>query len=128
MGKRRLIVETGAGQHGVATATAADRSGLECAVYMGEIDTKRQELNVFRMELLGATVHPVRTGSREFSKDAVNEALREWVSTVDDTRYCLGSVMGPHLFPYLVRELQRCPSATRREQCRELLGDVIPTS
>ena len=125
MGKRRLIAETGAGQHGVATATAAALLGLECAVYMGEVDTKRQELNVFRMELLGATVHPVRTGSRTL-KDAVNEALREWVATVDDTHYCLGSVMGPHPFPYMVRELQRVVGDEARQQCRELLGGADP--
>ena len=125
MGKRRLIAETGAGQHGVATATAAALLGLDCAVYMGEVDTHRQELNVFRMELLGATVHPVRTGSRTL-KDAVNEALREWVATVDDTHYCLGSVMGPHPFPYLVRELQRVVGDEAREQCRELLGGADP--
>ena len=125
MGKRRLIAETGAGQHGVATATAAALLGLDCAVYMGEVDTHRQELNVFRMELLGATVHPVRTGSRTL-KDAVNEALREWVATVDDTHYCLGSVMGPHPFPYLVRELQRVVGDEAREQCRELLDGDDP--
>ncbi len=105
MGKTRVIAETGAGQHGVATATAAARFGLECTVYMGEVDTKRQVLNVFRMELLGATVVPVTSGSRTL-KDAVNEAMREWVSCVNDTHYCLGSVMGPHPFPWMVRELQ----------------------
>ena len=105
MGKRRMIAETGAGQHGVATATAAARMGLECTVYMGEIDTERQSLNVFRMELLGATVVPVTSGSRTL-KDAVNEAMREWVTCVEDTHYCLGSVMGPHPFPWMVREMQ----------------------
>ena len=95
MGKRRLIAETGAGQHGVATATAAALFGMECVVYMGEVDTQRQELNVFRMELLGAEVRPVSSGSRTL-KDAVNEALRDWVASVGDTHYCLGSVMGPH--------------------------------
>jgi tryptophan synthase beta chain len=105
MGKRHMIAETGAGQHGVATATAAARFGLECTVFMGEVDTVRQELNVFRMELLGATVVPVTSGSRTL-KDAVNEAMREWVTCVDDTHYCLGSVMGPHPFPWMVREFQ----------------------
>jgi tryptophan synthase beta chain len=106
MGKSRVIAETGAGQHGVATATAAARLGLECTVYMGEVDTQRQELNVFRMELLGASVVPVTSGSRTL-KDAVNEAMREWVTCVGDTHYCLGSVMGPHPFPWMVREFQR---------------------
>jgi tryptophan synthase beta chain len=105
MGKPRVIAETGAGQHGVATATAAARLGLACTVFMGEVDTKRQELNVFRMELLGATVVPVTSGSRTL-KDAVNEAMREWVTCVADTHYCLGSVMGPHPFPWMVREFQ----------------------
>ena len=106
MGKRRMIAETGAGQHGVASATAAALLGLECVVFMGEVDTKRQELNVFRMELLGAEVRPVTSGSRTL-KDAVNEAMRTWVSEVADTHYCLGSVMGPHPFPWMVREFQR---------------------
>ena len=105
MGKSRVIAETGAGQHGVATATAAARLGLDCTVYMGELDTQRQALNVFRMELLGSTVVPVTSGSRTL-KDAVNEAMREWVACVDDTHYCLGSVMGPHPFPWMVREFQ----------------------
>lgn len=105
MGKRRVIAETGAGQHGVATATACAQMGLECTVYMGEIDTERQALNVFRMELLGATVVPVTSGSRTL-KDAVNEAMREWVTCVEHTHYCLGSVMGPHPFPWMVREMQ----------------------
>jgi tryptophan synthase beta chain len=105
MGKTRVIAETGAGQHGVATATAAARLGLGCTVFMGEVDTHRQELNVFRMELLGATVVPVTSGSRTL-KDAVNEAMREWVTCVADTHYCLGSVMGPHPFPWMVREFQ----------------------
>ena len=100
MGKHRMIAETGAGQHGVAAATAAALLGLDCTVFMGEVDTERQALNVFRMELLGAQVKTVRTGSRTL-KDAVNEALREWVATVEDTHYCLGSVMGPHPFPYI---------------------------
>jgi tryptophan synthase beta chain len=105
MGKSRVIAETGAGQHGVATATAAARLGLDCTVYMGELDTQRQALNVFRMELLGATVVPVTSGSKTL-KDAVNEAMREWVTCVQDTHYCLGSVMGPHPFPWMVREFQ----------------------
>lgn len=116
MGKHRVIAETGAGQHGVATATAAARLGLECTVFMGEVDTQRQSLNVFRMELLGATVVPVLSGSRTL-KDAVNEAMREWVSCVDDTHYCLGSVMGPHPFPWMVREMQ---SIIGREASRQL--------
>jgi len=125
MGKPRIIAETGAGQHGVATATAAALLGLECTVFMGEVDTERQSLNVFRMELLGAEVVPVRTGSRTL-KDAVNEALREWVATVERTHYCLGSVMGPHPFPYLVRELQRVVGTEARQQCRALLGGADP--
>jgi tryptophan synthase beta chain len=127
MGKHRVIAETGAGQHGVATATAAALLGLSCVVYMGEVDTRRQELNVFRMELLGAEVRPVHSGSRTL-KDAVNEALRDWVASVEDTHYCLGSVMGPHPFPYMVRELQRVVGDEARRQCRELLGaapDVV---
>jgi tryptophan synthase beta chain len=121
MGKRKLIAETGAGQHGVATATAAALFGMECVVYMGEVDTQRQELNVFRMELLGATVIPVTSGSRTL-KDAVNEALRAWVASVEDTHYCLGSVMGPHPYPWMVREFQRVIGDEAREQCRALLG------
>jgi tryptophan synthase beta chain len=125
MGKRRLIAETGAGQHGVAAATAAALFGLECTVYMGEVDTKRQELNVFRMELLGAEVRPVRSGSRTL-KDAVNEAMRDWVATVDFTHYCLGSVMGPHPFPYMVRELQRVVGEEAAAQSRHLLDGGHP--
>ncbi len=121
MGKGRLIAETGAGQHGVATATAAALFGMECVVFMGEVDTERQELNVFRMELLGAEVRPVRSGSRTL-KDAVNEALREWVATVENTHYCLGSVMGPHPYPWMVRELQSVVGAEAKQQCDELLG------
>ena len=123
MGKHRLIAETGAGQHGVATATAAALFGMQCVVYMGELDTKRQELNVFRMELLGAQVCSVKGGSRTL-KDAINEALRDWVATVEDTHYCLGSVMGPHPYPWMVRELQRVVGDEARAQCRQLLrGD-----
>jgi tryptophan synthase beta chain len=125
MGKGRMIAETGAGQHGVATATAAALLGLECTVFMGEVDVRRQELNVFRMELLGAEVRTVRTGSRTL-KDAVNEAMREWVATVEGTHYCLGSVMGPHPFPYMVRQLQRVVGEEARAQCRALLGGRDP--
>src|SRR6516165_6367813 len=124
MGKRRLIAETGAGQHGVATATAAPLLGLECTVFMGEVDTERQALNVFRMELLGATVERVGSGSRTL-KDAVNEAMREWVSCVDDTHYCLGSAMGPHPFPLMVREFQRVIGVEARGQLDEL-GVGVP--
>src|SRR5665213_2344165 len=123
MGKRKLIAETGAGQHGVATATAAALFGMECIVYMGEIDTRRQELNVFRMELLGATVVPVMSGSRTL-KDAVNEAMREWVTCVDDTHYCLGSVMGPHPFPWMVREMQSIIGREASRQLRDLGVDT----
>jgi tryptophan synthase beta chain len=125
MGKRRLIAETGAGQHGVATATAAALFGMECVVYMGEVDTHRQELNVFRMELLGAEVRSVSSGSRTL-KDAVNEALRDWVASVGDTYYCLGSVMGPHPYPWMVREFQRVIGDEAREQCRQLLDGIDP--
>ena len=125
MGKPRLIAETGAGQHGVATATAAALFGMECVVYMGEVDTERQELNVFRMELLGAKVRPVYSGSRTL-KDAVNEALRDWVASVDTTHYCLGSVMGPHPYPWMVRELQRVVGDEAREQCRTILNGAVP--
>jgi tryptophan synthase beta chain len=125
MGKHRLIAETGAGQHGVATATAAALFGMECTVYMGEVDTARQELNVFRMELLGAEVWPVSSGSRTL-KDAVNEALRDWVASVEDTHYCLGSVMGPHPYPWMVREFQRIIGDEARGQCRSLLDGKDP--
>ena len=119
MGKNRVIAETGAGQHGVATATAAARLGLACTVFMGEVDTKRQVLNVFRMELLGSKVVPVTSGSRTL-KDAVNEAMREWVTCVSDTHYCIGSVMGPHPFPWIVREFQSIIGHEAAEQLREL--------
>ncbi|HEX3792900.1 MAG TPA: tryptophan synthase subunit beta [Acidimicrobiales bacterium] len=125
MGKTRMIAETGAGQHGVASATAAALFGLECTVFMGEVDTKRQELNVFRMELLGAEVRPVLSGSRTL-KDAVNEAMREWVASVSHTHYCLGSVMGPHPFPYMVRQLQRVVGEEAREQSRLVLDGGDP--
>jgi len=125
MGKKRMIAETGAGQHGVASATAAALFGLECTVFMGEVDTQRQSLNVFRMELLGAEVRAVTSGSRTL-KDAVNDAMREWVATVETTHYCLGSVMGPHPFPYMVRQLQSVVGHEARAQCRELLGGADP--
>ncbi|TRY17403.1 tryptophan synthase subunit beta [Tessaracoccus rhinocerotis] len=115
MGKTRVIAETGAGQHGVATATAAALLGLECRVYMGEVDTQRQALNVARMQLLGAEVIAVAAGSRTL-KDAMNEAMREWVSTVETTHYLIGTVGGPHPFPWLVRELQRVISTEARAQ------------
>jgi tryptophan synthase beta chain len=120
-----MVAETGAGQHGVATATAAALFGLECAVYMGDVDMARQELNVFRMQLLGAEVRAVSSGSRTL-KDAVNEALRDWVATVGNTHYCLGSVMGPHPFPWMVREFQSVIGTEAREQCRQLLGGAHP--
>src|SRR5207302_673965 len=125
MGKRRLIAETGAGQHGVASATAAALFGLECVVYMGEVDTERQALNVFRMQLLGAEVRTVTSGSRTL-KDAVNDALRDWVATVETPHYCLGSVMGPHPYPWMVREFQRIVGEEAREQCRAILGGADP--
>jgi tryptophan synthase beta chain len=125
MGKTRVIAETGAGQHGVASATAAALFGLECTVFMGEVDTRRQELNVFRMELLGAEVRTVTSGSRTL-KDAVNEAMREWVATVETTHYCVGSVMGPHPFPYMVRRLQSVVGEEARGQCRAQLGGRDP--
>jgi tryptophan synthase beta chain len=125
MGKRRLVAETGAGQHGVATATAAALLGLECVVYMGSVDVKRQELNVFRMNLLGAAVRSVDSGSRTL-KDAINEAMRDWVATVETTHYCLGSVMGPHPYPWMVRELQRVIGDEARRQCQEVLGGGHP--
>ncbi len=127
MGKRRLVAETGAGQHGVATATAAALLGLGCKVYMGAVDVERQELNVFRMRLLGSEVEAVHSGSRTL-KDAVNEAMRDWVATVEDTHYCLGSVMGPHPYPWMVREFHRVIGDEARAQCQELLGadpDVV---
>ncbi|GGV25556.1 tryptophan synthase beta chain [Actinomadura cremea] len=121
MGKTRVIAETGAGQHGVATATAAALLGLDCTVYMGEVDTERQALNVARMRMLGAEVVPVRTGSRTL-KDACNEAFRDWVASVDHTHYCIGSTMGPHPFPMMVREFHRVIGAEARRQCLELTG------
>ena len=121
MGKTRVIAETGAGQHGVATATAAALMGMECEIYMGEEDTVRQALNVYRMELLGAKVHPVKTGTRTL-KDAVNETLREWTARVSDTHYVLGSVMGPHPFPTIVRDFQSVIGREVRAQLHEKEG------
>jgi tryptophan synthase beta chain len=121
MGKPRVIAETGAGQHGVATATACALLGLRCVVYMGEEDIRRQELNVFRMELLGAEVRPVASGPGTL-KDAINEALRDWVTNVRDTYYCIGSVMGPHPYPTIVRDLQRVIGVEARRQILEAEG------
>ncbi|MFM5903796.1 MAG: tryptophan synthase subunit beta [Microbacteriaceae bacterium] len=121
MGKTRIIAETGAGQHGVASATAASLFGLECVVYMGEVDTKRQALNVARMQLLGATVIPVTTGSRTL-KDAINEALRDWVTNVDNTHYLLGTVAGPHPFPTMVRDFHSVIGTEARQQMLSEFG------
>ena len=121
MGKTRLIAETGAGQHGVATATAAALMEMECVVFMGEEDTVRQALNVYRMRLLGARVVPVKTGTATL-KDAVSEAMREWTSRISDTHYCLGSVMGPHPFPTIVRDFQAVISREIKEQLKEKEG------
>lgn len=123
MGKKRVIAETGAGQHGVATATAAALLGLECEIFMGKEDTDRQALNVYRMELLGAKVHPVMTGTMTL-KDAVNETMREWSRRADDTLYVLGSVMGPHPFPTIVRDFQSVISKEAREQILEKEGKL----
>ena len=127
MGKSRLVAETGAGQHGVATATAAALFGMDCVVYMGEVDIERQALNVFRMRLLGAEVISATSGSRTL-KDAINEAMRDWVATVEDSHYCLGSVMGPHPYPWMVREFHRVIGQEAHEQCQKVLGrdpDVV---
>ncbi|MBQ8133951.1 MAG: tryptophan synthase subunit beta [Clostridia bacterium] len=121
MGKTRLIAETGAGQHGVATATVAALMGMECEIFMGKVDTERQALNVYRMELLGAKVHPVTSGTMTL-KDAVNETFREWVSRIDDTHYVLGSVMGPHPFPTMVRDFQAVISKEIKSQILEKEG------
>ncbi len=123
MGKTRLIAETGAGQHGVATATAAALMDMECVVFMGEEDTMRQALNVYRMRLLGATVVPVKTGTATL-KDAVSEAMREWTSRIADTHYCLGSVMGPHPFPTIVRDFQAVISKEIKEQLMKKEGKL----
>lgn len=127
MGKKRIVAETGAGQHGVASATAAALLGLECKVYMGAVDVARQELNVFRMRLLGSEVEAVTSGSQTL-KDAVNEAMRDWVASVETTHYCLGSVMGPHPYPYMVRQFHRVIGSEAFEQTNALLGtspDVV---
>lgn len=126
MGKKRIIAETGAGQHGVASATAAALFGLECVVYMGEIDTERQALNVARMQLLGATVVPVTTGSRTL-KDAINEALRDWVANVENTHYLLGTVAGPHPFPTMVRDFHSIIGIESRQQMLDEFG-FLPTA
>ena len=127
MGKTRLVAETGAGQHGVATATAAALLDMECCVYMGEVDIHRQELNVFRMQLLGAEVRSALSGSRTL-KDAVNEAMRDWVATVEGSHYCLGSVMGPHPYPWMVRTFHEVLGREARQQSEAVLGtppDVV---
>jgi len=121
MGKTRIIAETGAGQHGVAAATVAARLGLECIVYMGSVDIKRQSTNVFRMKLLGATVVPVESGSRTL-KDALNEAMRDWVTNIDDTFYIIGTVAGPHPYPAMVRDFQTVIGREARQQCIEQAG------
>jgi tryptophan synthase beta chain len=121
MGKQRIIAETGAGQHGVATATACALLGLDCHVYMGAVDMDRQSLNVFRMELLGATVHRVEGGSRTL-KDAINEAMRDWVADVANSYYLLGSVLGPHPYPLMVREFQSVIGEEARQQCLDQIG------
>lgn len=123
MGKTRVIAETGAGQHGVATATAAALLGLECEIFMGKEDTERQALNVYRMRLLGATVHPVTSGTATL-KDAVSETMREWTKRISDTHYILGSVMGPHPFPTIVRDFQAVISKEIKEQCLEKEGKL----
>ncbi|MCC7515708.1 MAG: tryptophan synthase subunit beta [Pseudomonadales bacterium] len=122
-GKTRIIAETGAGQHGVATATVAARLGMECVVYMGEDDVKRQSLNVYRMKLLGATVVPVTSGSKTL-KDALNEAMRDWVTNVDNTFYIIGTVAGPHPYPMLVRDFQAIIGREARRQCLEQTGKL----
>jgi len=121
MGKKRIVAETGAGQHGVASATAAALLGLECKVYMGEVDVARQELNVFRMRLLGSEVEAVTSGSRTL-KDAVNEAMRDWVASVETTHYCLGSVMGPHPYPFMVRQFHRVIGDEAFVQMNDAIG------
>jgi tryptophan synthase beta chain len=125
IGKTALVAETGAGQHGVAAASVAAHLGLGCTVYMGERDIARQELNVFRMELLGALVVPVASGARTL-KDATSEALRHWVTAVDSTHYCIGSVMGPHPYPWMVREFQRVIGDEALAQCAQLLPEAVP--
>ena len=126
MGKRRVIAETGAGQHGVATATVCALLGLSCDVYMGAEDMERQSLNVFRMQLLGATVRRVDAGA-ETLKDAINEAMRDWVTNVTDSYYLLGSVLGPHPYPLMVREFQSVIGREARAQCLEAIGRLPDT-
>ena len=121
MGKKRIIAETGAGQHGVATATVCARFGLECIIYMGAADMERQKLNVFRMRLLGATVTPVRAGTATL-KDATSEAIRDWVTNVETTHYILGSVAGPHPYPMMVRDFHACIGRETRAQAMEKWG------
>ncbi len=123
MRKTRIIAETGAGQHGVATATVAARLGLECVVYMGAVDVERQSLNVYRMKLLGATVVPVESGSRTL-KDALNEAMRDWVTNIDDTFYIIGTVAGPHPYPAMVRDFQTIIGREAKQQCQEMMGKL----
>ena len=123
MGKPRIIAETGAGQHGVATATACARFGIECVVYMGEEDVRRQALNVFRMNLLGAEVVPVKSGARTL-KDAINESIRDWVTNVRTTHYLIGSAIGPHPYPVIVRELQSCIGREAKDQLQEKIGKL----
>jgi tryptophan synthase beta chain len=126
MGKKRIIAETGAGQHGVATATACARFGLKCVVYMGEVDIERQKPNVFRMKLLGAEVVPAKSGSRTL-KDALNEALRDWVANVEDTFYCIGTVAGPHPYPEMVRDFQSVIGRETKEQMLKREGRLPDT-
>jgi len=121
MGKKRIIAETGAGQHGVATATVAARLGLECIVYMGEVDVARQEANVYRMNLLGAKVHAVSSGSKTL-KDALNEAMRDWVTNIDDTFYIIGTVAGPHPYPAMVRDFQAIIGREAKQQMQDMVG------
>src|SRR5687768_9186954 len=123
MGKRRIIAETGAGQHGVATATVAALFDFECDIYMGAEDVRRQNLNVFRMKLMGSNVIEVQSGSKTL-KDALNEAMRDWMGTVDNTHYIIGSVAGPHPFPEMVRDFQSCIGREARAQCLELTGQL----
>jgi tryptophan synthase beta chain len=123
MGKTRIIAETGAGQHGVATATVAARLGLECVVYMGAVDVARQSLNVYRMKLLGATVVAVESGSKTL-KDALNEALRDWVTNVDNTFYIIGTVAGPHPYPAMVRDFQAIIGRETKQQCQDMIGKL----
>jgi tryptophan synthase beta chain len=123
MGKKRIVADTGAGQHGVASATAAALMGLECKVYMGAVDVERQALNVFRMKLLGAEVEAVHSGSRTL-KDAVNEAMRHWVANVSDTHFCLGSVVGPHPYPFMVRQFQSIIGDEAHEQISTMIGSM----